>query len=113
MKNRLGILFALLGLVLLTCASLPSVAAEKPAPAPSTAKFMQDSEDCKEIAFRPDSNGVSPAVEARTSTYMHCMTARGYAEDDVKARTHDSSIDFTAVPPPPPSMTPPGITAAK
>lgn len=113
MKNRLGILSALLGLALLAGASLPAFAADKPASVPSTAKFMQDSEDCKEIAFRPDSNGVPPGVEARTSTYMHCMTARGYAEDDVKTRTRDSSIDFTAVPPPPPSMAPPGIPAAK
>jgi hypothetical protein len=39
------------------------------------------------------------------------LTARGYAEDDVKARTHDDTIDFKATPKPPavPAKAPPVI----
>ncbi|MEZ0224794.1 MAG: hypothetical protein ACAH83_09595 [Alphaproteobacteria bacterium] len=110
MKKHFGILPALVGAILLAGLPFPSLAAEK---LPPMARFMQDSEECKEVALRPDSAGLSPAKEVVTSTYINCMTTRGYAEDDVKTRTHDSAIDFNAKAPPPPSMAPPGIPAAK
>lgn len=109
MKKNFRILPALLCAALLAGASLPAFSAEK---VPPIARFLQDSEECKEVALRPDSAGLSPAKEVVTSNYINCMTARGYAEDDVRNRTHDSAIDFNAKAPPPPSMAPPGIPAA-
>jgi hypothetical protein len=111
MKNQF-VLPAFVVIAMLAGASLPALAAEKPVPVPPVARFMQDSEECKEVALRPDSAGLSPAKDVVTSTYVNCMTARGYTADDVKNRTHDSAIDFNAKPPPPPSMAPPGIPAA-
>lgn len=113
MKKYFRILPALAGAILLAGLSFPALAADKPAPVPPVARFMQDSEECKEVASRPDSAGTPPATDLRTSTYLNCMTARGYTEEDVKTRTRDSSIDFNAKPAPAPSMAPPGIPAAK
>jgi hypothetical protein len=109
MKNWF-VLPAFVVITLLAGASLPALAAEK---APPVARFMQDSEECKEVALRPDSAGLSPAKDVVASTYVNCMTTRGYTEEDVRNRTRDSAIDFSAKPPPPPSMAPPGIPAAK
>jgi hypothetical protein len=109
MKNQF-VLPAFVVIALMAGASLPSFSAEK---VPPVARFLQDSEECKEVALRPDSAGLTPPKEVVTSTYINCMTTRGYTEEDVRNRTHDSAIDFNAKAPPPPSMAPPGIPAAK
>ena len=114
MKKYFAILPALVCAALLASGSLPALAAQANEKAlPPMSRFMQDSEECKEVALRPDSAGLSPAKEVVTSTYINCMTTRGYTDEDVRNRTHDSAIDFNAKAPPPPSMAPPGIPAAK
>jgi hypothetical protein len=114
-KKHFGVLPVLFSAILLIGASFPACTGRATeAAAPSAVKFMQDSEDCKEIAMRPDETGATPPINSVTKTYLVCMTARGYTEDDIKARTHDDTIDFKATPKPPavpanaPPATPPG-----